>query len=160
MIGWTRLVGATAWIMSASFGCAGTTPKPSTPTYFRSPPLDYGEAPRSASDGEVLGVLQHPPDDWLLAGATTDHAAPGWSKHYGQLRFEPEYAQASHGTPVRALSCPPESAPLAPEDAEKQAALWRSWRLEAVREPPLPVLTHALAEMPVERSGFLSCNSR
>lgn len=159
MIGWTRLVGATAWVMSASFGCAGTAPEPSTPTYFRSPPLDYTEAPRSASDGEVLGVLQHPPDDWLRGGATTSHAGPGWSKRHGLLHFEREHAKASHGTSVEALSCPPAAAPLAPEDAEQQAALWRSWS-KAAGEPPLPVLTQVVLEVPPERDGFLSCNSR
>jgi hypothetical protein len=159
MIGWTRLVGATAWIMSASFGCAGATPKPSTPNYFRSPPLDYSDAPRSASDGEVLGVLQHPPDDWLLGGATTGHAAPGWSKRYGQLHFDRELTRASHGAAVAVPACPPEAAPLAPGDAEQQAALFRSW-LKAVREPPLPAFASAAAEMPPPRSGFLSCDSR
>jgi hypothetical protein len=159
MIGWTRLVGATAWVMSASFGCAGATPKPSTPTYFRSPPLDYTEAPRSASDGEVLGALQHPPDDWLLGGATTAHAAPGWSKRYGQLQFERERTGASHGATVDAPACPPKGAPLTPGDAERQAALFRSW-LKAVREPPLPAFASAVAEMPPQRSGFLSCDSR
>jgi hypothetical protein len=145
--------------MWASFGCGGTTPKPSTPAYFRSPPLDYVDAPRSAGDGEALGALQHPPDDWLLAGATTDHSAPGWSKHDGRLRFEPEHAHASHGTPLRVPPCPPASPPLAPEDAEQQAALWRAW-VKAVREPPLPVFASAVSEVPPERSGFLSCNSR
>jgi len=159
MIGWTRLVAATAWVMSASFGCAGTAPKPSTPVYFRSPPLDYGEAPRSASDGEVLGVLQHPPEDWLLGGATTAHLGPGWSRRYGVLHFEPEQARAGHGTSVEAPSCPPSGAPLPPEDAEQQAALWRSW-VQAAHEPPLPALTAAVLEMPPERDGFLSCNSR
>lgn len=159
MIGWTRVVLVTAWVMSASLGCAGATPRPSTPTYFRSPPLDYAEAPRSASDGEVLGVLQHPPDDWLRGGATTAHAGPGWSKRYGQLHFELDHARGSHGTYVDASSCPPSGAPLAPEDAEEQAALWRSWA-KAERERPLPVLTHAVIEMPPERDGFLSCNSR
>jgi hypothetical protein len=159
MIGWTRLVGATAWIMSASLGCAGATPRPSTPTYLRSPPLDYTEAPRSASDGEVLGVLQHTPDDWLLGSATTEHAAPGWSKRYGHLHFEREQARASHGAAVGAPACPPRGAPLAPADAEQQAALLSSW-LKAVREPPLPAFASAVAELPPPRSGFLSCDSR
>jgi hypothetical protein len=145
--------------MSASFGCAGATPKPSTPTYFRSPPLDYTEPPRSASDGEVLGVLQHPPDDWLLGGATTAHAGPGWSKRYGQLRFEREHARGSRGAAVEAPACPPKSAPLAPEDAKQQAALLRSW-LRAVREPPLPAFASAVVEMPPQRSAFLSCDAR
>ena len=159
MIGWTRLVGAAAWVMSASFGCAGTTPKPSTPSYYRSPPLDYGHPPRSASDGEVLGAMQQSPDDWLLGGATSEHAGPGWSKRYGQLHFEVEQARAGHGTPVEAPACPPSSAPLAPEDAEQQAALWRSWQ-KATRKPPLSAFANAVVEVPPEGSEFLSCASR
>ncbi|HTV20122.1 MAG TPA: hypothetical protein VMG12_15670 [Polyangiaceae bacterium] len=159
MIGWTRLVGATAWVMSASFGCAGTTPKPSTPSYFRSPPLDYGQPPRSVSDGEVVGAMQQSPDDWLLGGATNAHAGPGWSKRFGHLRFEPEEARAGYGARVEAASCPPTAAPLAPEDEEQRAALWRSWR-EAVRTPSLPVFASAVPEVPPEHPGFLSCNSR
>lgn len=159
MIGWTRLVGATAWVLSASSGCAGTTPKPSTPAYYRSPPLDYAEAPRSASDGEVLGVLQHPPDDWLLAGATTEHLAPGWSKHHGQLHFERERARAGRAATTDTPACLPTSAPLAPEEAEQQAALLRSW-LKAVREPPIPAFASAVAEAPPPRAGFMSCDSR
>lgn len=169
MIGLTRFVAATAWVLSASFGCAGTTPRPSTPNYFRSPPLDYGEALRSASDGEVLGALQHPPDDWLRGGATTQHAAPGWSKHPGHVlaghthpshfRFEPEHAHAGQGARLEAPACPPTNAPLAPDDAVQQAALLRSW-LKTSRDPSLPVLATAVVEMPSQRPGFLSCNSR
>jgi hypothetical protein len=152
-----RLPGAGCCVRPCYLRPCYLRPATSGPTYFRSPPLDYTQAPRSASDGEVLGVLQHPPDDWLLGGATTAHAGPGWSKRYGHLHFEPEQARASHGTSVEAPACPPKAAPLAPADAEQQAAILRSW-LRAMREPPLPTVASALAEMPPERSGFLSCD--
>lgn len=159
MNGWTGLVVSAAWVMSASFGCAGTTPEPSTPRYFRSPTLDYREPPRSASDGEVLGALQQAADVWLLGSASSSHAAPGWSRRHGRLYFEPEYTRAGHGAHVEAPSCPPSSAPLTPDEAEAHAALHRAW-LSTSREPPLPMFASALADAPSVRSGFLSCDTR
>jgi hypothetical protein len=157
MIGWTRLVGFTAWIMSASLGCAGATPKPSAPSYFRSPPLDYADAPRSAPDGEVLGAQRQPPDDWLRGGATNLHAGPGWSVEYGQLRFRQERTAIGYGAPLEAIPCePPSNGALAPEEAEAHAAMQRAW-LNAVREPALPALASNVSEPPREQS-VLSCN--
>jgi hypothetical protein len=157
MIGWTKLVGNTAWIMMASLACAGATPKASTPRYFRSPPLDYVDAPRSASDGEVLGAQRQPPDDWMLGNPTNLHAAPGWSVEYGQLRFRQERAVAGRGVMIEAIPCePPDGRVLAPDEVEERAALQRAW-LETVREPSLPVLASNVGAVAPEQS-VLSCN--
>jgi hypothetical protein len=156
-MGWTRLVLVTASVMSVSLGCAGSTPRPVTPGYFRSPTLDYAEAPRSASDGEVLGAHQRT-DDWLLAGATNTHLAPGWSGRYGRLHFERERAAAGHGVLADDPSCLPAAAPLAPEEAREHAAVQRAW-LTVARETPLPVFASAVTVPPAERSSFLACGS-
>jgi hypothetical protein len=156
MIGWTKLVGNTAWIMMASFACAGATPKASTPGYYRSPPLDYVDAPRTA-DGEVLGAQRQPPDDWLLGSPTNRHAAPGWSVEYGELRFRQERAVAGHGVMTEALPCdPPDRPVLSPDEAEERAALQRAW-LETVRAPALPALASSVGTVPREPS-VLACN--
>jgi hypothetical protein len=158
MIAWTRLVGITAWIMSASLGCAGATPEPSAPSYFRSPPLDYSDPPRSANDGEVLGAQEQAPDDWLRGNATTLHAAPGWSYDYGQLRFHRERARAGIGVPLEPLACvPPRSALLTPDEAAANAALHRAW--QAARQPSLPLFASAVTEpVSAEQPHVLSCD--
>ncbi len=156
---WTRLVLVTASVMSWSLGCTGSTPRPAAPSYFRSPTLDYVEAPRSASDGEVLGAPPQTPDDWLLTGVTSGHAAPGWSRRYGMPHFERERARAGYGALAEAPSCPPSAAPLAPEDARAHAEVQRAW-LTLARETPLPQLASAITQPTPERSGFLTCDSR
>jgi hypothetical protein len=155
MIGWTRLVLATAWLMSAPLGCARATAKPSTPDSVRSPPLDYGDGPRSANDGEIMGAHGVSTQDWLLGSATTDHAAPGWSLRDGRLHFEREHVQAGSRA---APACPPGSAPLAPDEEENYAVLQRAL-LDAVRDPALPALASVI-ELRDERSSFLSCDTR
>src|SRR5262245_61632001 len=154
MIGWTRLVGAAAWVMSASLACAAATPKPSTPNssppdYVRSPPLDYSDGPRSAGDGEVMGAHQRFTADWLAGSASTDHPAPGWSLVYGEPRFTLEGVRDSQGSGGggQALACPPAQKPLTPDDARAYVAQRRAW-LESVRTPQLPRLASAIADMP------------
>lgn len=159
MLGWTRLVVATTWIMSASLACAGGTPAPSTPRYLRSPPLDYGEGPRSAGDGEVMGAHQRPAQDWLLGNATSAHPAPGWSLRSGQPHFTLEQVGAGYAAAAQAPACPPSSRPLAPAEAEAAAVLLRAW-LRAALEPPLPDLAVAIADVPEHNPRFLSCDSR
>jgi hypothetical protein len=156
-MGWTRLVLVTASVMSVSLGCAGSTPRPATPGYHRSPTLDYVDAPRSASDGEMLGAHQRT-DDWLLAGATNTHLAPGWSSRNGRLHFERERAAAGHGVFAEAPSCPPAAAPLAPDEAREHAAVRRAW-LTVARETPLPMFASAVTEPPAKQSSFLDCDS-
>jgi hypothetical protein len=156
MIDWTKLVGNPAWIMMASFACAGATPKPSTPGYYRSPPLDYVDAPRTA-DGEVLGAQRQPADDWLLGSPTNWHAAPGWSLEYGQLRFRQERAVAGYGVMLDASPCePPERPLLSPDEARERAALQRAW-IESVRTSALPELASNVGTLPSEPS-VLACN--
>jgi hypothetical protein len=157
MIGWTRLVLATAWVMSASLACAGATPRPSTPDSVRSPPLDYGDGPRSANDGAIMGAHGVSTHDWLLGGATTGHHAPGWSVRDGRLHFEFEHVRAE-ADPNAAPACPPGGAPLAPDEMEVYAALQRAW-LEARRQP-LRAFASVVPEPPDERSGFLTCDTR
>jgi hypothetical protein len=162
MIGWTRLVAATAWIMSASLSCAGATPTPSapsTPQYLRSPPLDYGEGPRSAADGDIMGAHQRPAQDWLLGNATSAHPAPGWSMQNGQPRFTLEQVGAGYGTTTRAPACPPSSRPLAPGEAEADAALLGAWLRRAL-DPPLTEFAIAVADVPEHNARFLTCDSR
>ena len=156
---WTRLVLVAASVMAVSLGCAGSTPRSATPGYFRSPTLDYVGAPRTASDGEVLGAPPQAPDDWLLAGATTGHPAPGWSRRYGMPHFERERAAAGYGAVTDAPSCPPSAAPLAPEDARAHAEVQRAW-LTLARETPMPRFANAVTEPLPERSSFLTCDSR
>jgi hypothetical protein len=157
MIDWAKLVGTTAWIMSASLACAGATPKPSAPRYYRSPPLDYVAPPISASDGEILGAQRQPPDDWLLGNPTTEHPAPGWSVEYGQLRFRQERAVAGRGVLTEAPPCePPSKSVLAPDEAEAEAKLQRAW-LSLAREPSLPVLASNVSVVP-DGPSVLSCN--
>lgn len=158
-MGWTRLVLVTASVALVSLGCAGSTPRSAAPRYFRSPTLDYVEAPRSASDGEELGAHRHASDDWLLAGVTSTHFAPGWYARYGLPRFELERAASGYGTFADAASCPPAAAPLAPEEARQHAAVQRAW-LTVARETPLPIFASAIAEPPAESSRFLACDSR
>jgi hypothetical protein len=178
MIGWTKLVLATAWVMSVSLGCAAATSRPSTPVSItsasnppsshapdaytpeavRSPRLDYGDGPRSADDGEVLGADRQSPQDWLIGGATNEHFAPGWALHDGGLHFDHEQVRAGHGGARAASACLPGSAPLAPDEARTYAALERAWL--ASREPALRVFANAVLEMPAERSRFLSCDER
>jgi hypothetical protein len=156
MIAWARLVGTTAWIMSASLGCAGATPKPSTPGYFRSPSLDYADQPRSATDSEVMGAHARAPEDWLLAGATTDHLGPGWSWRGWKPRFEPEKARAGHGAWIPVSACVPRpERPLADEDGPARTIPDQA-RLPANR--PLAEWVAAMAEVPPESSRFLSCD--
>jgi len=157
MIDWAKLVGNTAWIMSASLACAGATPKASAPRYFRSPPLDYADAARSTGDGEVLGAQRQPPNDWLLGNPTNLHQAPGWSVEYGQLRFRPERAVAGYGVMIEAIPCdPPDKGVLAPDEAQAEAEMQRAW-LSTVREPALPALASNVSVVPHEVS-VLSCN--
>jgi hypothetical protein len=159
MIGWTRLVLATAWVMSASLACAGATPRPSTPDPVRSPPLDYGDGPRSADDGAIMGAHGVSTQDWLLGGATPSHLGPGWSLGGGRLHFELEQVRAGGSGPKAAPACPPGSAPLTADEMETDAALRRAW-LEAARWQPSPPLARAIAELPDERSGLLTCDTR
>jgi hypothetical protein len=156
MIGWTRLVLATAWLMSASLGCAAAPPRPSAPDSVRSPPLDYGDGPRSANDGEIMGAHGVSTHDWLLGSATTDHEAPGWSLRDGRLHFEYEHVHARWGA-EQAPACPPRSRPHAPEEEAHHAALRRAL-LDAVRDPTLPAIA-SVTELRDERSGFLSCDT-
>lgn len=158
MIGWTQLVCNTAWIMMASLACAGAAPKPSTPGYFRSPPLDYGSAPPpTASDGDVIGAQRQPPDDWLRGNPTNLHAAPGWSVKYGELRFGRSGAVGGHGASHEAIPCDPPGRPLlSPDEAEERAALQRAW-LESVRVSALPTLASNVGTLPSEPS-VLACN--
>jgi hypothetical protein len=160
MVAWTQLVVSTAWIMSASLACAGATPNPSAPGYFRSPSLDYSDGPRSASDGQVLGAQQQSTEDWLLAGPTNAHSAPGWATEYGQLRFRRETAVGGHGMTVGAPVCkPPARSPLPPEEAQARASLHAAW-LSSEATSSLPMLTSAVVEVPEARQGLLSCNDR
>jgi hypothetical protein len=158
MIAWTKLVVTAAWVMSASLACAGATPEPSAPSYYRSPPLDYVDGPRSASDGEVLGAHDQATEDWLLGSTTNEHAAPGWAVEYGQLRFRPERAVGGHGTLLAAPRCePPREGLLAPEEAQARATLRHAW-LRSERSPSLPVLTSLAVEVPDTQPPLLSCN--
>jgi hypothetical protein len=162
MIGWTRLVAATAWITSASLGCAGATPTPSTPSapqYLRSPPLDYGDGPRSAGDGDVMGAHQRPAQDWLLGNATSAHPAPGWSVQNGQPHFTLEQVGSGYGSATPAPACPPSSRPRAPGEAEADAALLRAW-LRRAAPPPLPELAIADADLSEHNARFLTCDTR
>jgi hypothetical protein len=158
MIGWTRLVLAAAWVMSASLACAGATPRPSTPDTVRSPSLDYSDGPRSADDGAIMGAHGVATQDWLLGSATTAHFAPGWSLRDGRLHFERESVPLGSGS-AAAPACLPANAPLAPDDVAVYTALRRAW-LEAARQPPLPAFASATADIADERSGFLSCDLR
>jgi hypothetical protein len=160
MIAWTKLVVTAAWVMSASLGCAGATPKPSAPGYFRSPPLDYVDGPRSASDGEILGAQDQSAEDWLLGSATNEHAAPGWAAEYGQPRFKRERAVGGHGVSVAAQICePPSQGPLPPDEAQARAAMRHAW-LSSERSPSLPMLSSLAVEVPDARPPLLSCNER
>ena len=158
MIAWAKLVGSTAWIMSASLGCAAATPAPkaSTPSYFRSPSLDYVDQVRSASDSEVMGAHARSPEDWLLAGATTDHLGPGWSWQGWKPRFDRERARAGHGAwiPVSACVLPPER-PLSEADAPTRAALQRA---TLPPDPSLEAWVAAMAAVPPEGARFVSCD--
>ena len=159
MIGWTKLAVTAAWVMSASLGCAGATPKASTPAYFRSPPLDYaGQEPlRSAADGEVMGANRQAPDEWLQAGMTNAHAGPGWNADYGHLRFRQERARSGNGVFIESPRCePPAAGPLTPDEAEAHAALHRAW-LAATRESPGYTFASAV---PDEQPGLLSCDQQ
>jgi hypothetical protein len=162
MIAWTKLVVSTAWIMSASLACAGATREPSAPRYFRSPSLDYADGPRSASDGQVLGAQQQSTRDWLLAGLTNTHPAPGYAMEYGQLRFNRERAVGGHGMLVAVPMCePPAHGPLPPEEARARAALRRAWlNSESTSPSALPVLPSVAVELTEARAGLLSCNDR
>jgi hypothetical protein len=158
MIALAKPVVSAVWIMSASLACAGATPNPSTPSYFRSPALDYTDGPRSASDGQILGAQQQSTEDWLLAGPTNAHSAPGWVAEYGQLRFRRETAVGGHGTALGAPVCkPPEQGPLSPDEAQARAALRSAW-LSSEATSSLPLLTSAAVEVPEARPGLLSCN--
>lgn len=157
MIAWARLVVSTAWIMSASLlGCAGATPKASTPTYFRSPALDYADQPRSATDSEVMGAHARAPDDWLLAGATTDHLGPGWSWQGWKLHFEPERARAGRGGWIPISACIPRPERPLPEDGTAARAAFEEASFPA--DPPLAAWVAAMAEVPRESARSLSCD--
>lgn len=158
MIAWARLVVSTAWIMSASLGCAGATPKASTPTYHRSSPLDYADQPRSAADGDVMGAHARAPDDWLLAGATSDHLGPGWSWSGWKLRFEPERARAGRGAWMPVAACfPPPERPL-PEEGTSARPQLEPASLPA--DPPLAAWVAAMAEVAPASARALSCDQR
>jgi hypothetical protein len=160
MIAWTKLVVTAAWVMSASLGCAGATPKPSAPRYFRSPPLDYADGPRSASDGELLGAQDQSAEDGLEASATNEHPGPGWGTEYGRLRFERERVVGGHGVSLATPLCePPEQGPLPPEEAQARAALRQAW-LRSERSPSLPMLSSIGVEVPDARPPLLSCSER
>lgn len=156
MIAWAKLVVPAAWIMSASLGCAGATPKASTPTYYRSPSLDYADQPRSATDSEVMGAHARAPDDWLLAGATTDHLGPGWSWQGWKLRFEPERARAGRGAWIPVSACIPRPERPAPEQSTQARAAVEQPPLPA--DPPLAAWVAAMAEVAPESSRALSCD--
>ena len=156
MIAWARLVVSTAWIMSASLGCAGATPKASTPTYFRSPPLDYADPPRSATEGEVMGAHARAPDDWLLAGATSDHLGPGWSWQGWKLHFEPERARAGRGAWMPVAACFPRPERPLPEATAAGGATFEQGALPV--DPPLAAWVAAMAEVPPENARALSCD--
>jgi hypothetical protein len=157
MIGWTRLVLATAWLMSASLGCAGAPTRPSTVDSVRSPPLDYGDGPRSANDGEIMGAHGVSTQDWLRGSATNEHAAPGWSLRDGRLHFEGEFVHAGQPA-VHAPACPPAGTVRAADEEESYAALQQAV-LDAVRDPALPAFASVIA-LRDERSSFLSCDTR
>ena len=156
MIAWARLVVSTAWIMSASLGCAGATPKASTPTYYRSPSLDYADQPRSATDGEVMGAHARAPDDWLLAGATTDRLGPGWSWQGWKPRFDPERARAGRGAWIPVSACfPPPERPLPEEGTPGRAAIEQP---SLPADPPLAAWVAAMAEVSPQNARALSCD--
>ena len=160
MIAWAKLVGSTAWIMSASLGCAGATPAPraSTPGYVRSPSLDYTEPLRSASDGEVMGALGRSPEDWLLAGATTDHFGPGWSWQGWKPHFDREKARAGRGAWIPVNACiPPPERPLSEAEAEAKAGA----APDVATLPPDPSLqawVAAMAQVQPDSARFISCD--
>jgi hypothetical protein len=156
MIAWTRLVVSAAWIMSASLGCVGATPKASTPSYTRSPPLDYADPPRSANEGEIMGAHARAPEDWLLASATTDHLGPGWSWSGWKLRFEPERARAGRGAWLPVPACIPRPVrPLSDTDAPTRAVPEGA---TLPPDPPLAAWVAAMAQVPADSSRFLSCD--
>lgn len=171
----TRDLGATtsavasvvAGLLASGVGCASGTRAPPavTPTtYFRSPPLDYVEQPRSASDGEVLGANQRSVDDWMLANATSQRFAPGWRARFGGLHFEREHARAGHGVVVEAPACYPapggpeaeSPAPTVPTIGERKPAgtALQAWSAEGYSAS----LASMAAQLRGEQSHWLRCN--
>jgi hypothetical protein len=67
-----HVIAGLAIALCVSCGGSGT---PASDSPSRSPSLDYKEPARAAGDGEVLGVDNQAPADWLQAGVTNEHGA-------------------------------------------------------------------------------------
>src|SRR5688500_3538101 len=103
---WTRLVRGGVFVFAFAFlACASNQAPRKQPAYARASALDYGDQPRSASDGKVMGAQEQSPEDWILVLPTNQHLATGWELERGRLQFRQERARGGHGALLEEPAC-------------------------------------------------------